>query len=528
MVAVLTIDSNVTSLRYAEELTYKVLPGTPEWIPLEPNSYSDFGGQITTVARNPINESRQRKKGVTTDLDASGGFNTDLTQTNLKDLLQGFFWADLREKPTNEPNNGGAGFVVSNVDGTTEDYDTAGDWTAAPAGFLVGDLLFAEGFTDPANNGLKEVTVVVATALTVAENLVDEPAPPATASVRQVGFQFAAGDADIDAAGSRPALTSTVKDLTDFGLIPGEWIFIGGDVSGGAGDQFLTAVNNGFARVFSVTATRMEFDKTSATMATEASTVETIRIFFGTVLKNENTRTGSNAIVRRSYNLERQLGLPDTTDVNNQSEYITGAIPNELTLNIGTADKVTVDLTFVGADSEQRTSATGVKSGNRPALEEADAFNTSSDFSRIRLAKYEAADAFPTALFASIQELTLTINNNATVNKRVGTLGGFEVTAGNFEVGGSITAYFTDVAGVTAVRDNDDVTLDVHLVRANAGITFDIMLITLGDGRPNVEQDAPITLPLSNEAATGAKLDATLDHTLLMMFWEFLPNAADV
>lgn len=524
MVAVLTIDSNVTSLRYAEEISYKTVDGTVSWIPLEPNSYSDFGGQISTVARNPISESRQRKKGVTTDLDASAGFNTDLTQSNLQDILQGFFWADLREKPTNAPNNG-TPFTIDNVDGTGEDYETvAGDFTAAPAGFLVGDLIFAANFGDPANNGLKRVTAVAALSLTVAEDLEDEASPPADASVSQVGFQFAAGDADIDAAGTRPALTTTTKDLTEFGLIPGEWVFLGGDA---AALQFANTENNGFARVFSVATNRIEFDKTSATMVTENTTTETIQIFFGDVLKNENTRTGSNPIVRRSYQLERQLGKEDTAAPENQKEYVVGAIPNELTLNVSTADKVTVDLSFVAADVEQSDDDTVPKAGTRPSLEEMDAFNTSSDFSRIRMAQYDASDAFPSPLFASIQELTLTINNNATVNKRVGTLGGFEVTAGNFEVGGSITAYFTDVAAITAVRNNEDVTLDVHLVKANAGLTFDVMLITLGDGRPNVEQDAPITIPLSSEAATGAKLDATLDHTLLMVFWDYLPDLAD-
>ena len=145
------IDSNVSGLRYAEEQSIGVLPGSPVWFPLEPNSYADFGGTFTTIARNPINQGRQRKKGSVTDLDASGAFNQDLTQDNLQDLLQGFLFASTRDK--------GREIVTAvDTDLTNDDeYEVA-----STTGFQVGSLIIGKNFTNAANNALNVVTAVVA------------------------------------------------------------------------------------------------------------------------------------------------------------------------------------------------------------------------------------------------------------------------------------------------------------------------------------------------------------------------------
>jgi hypothetical protein len=504
------IDSNVTGLRYAVEESFKVLPTTPAWIPLEPNSYADFGGELTTVARNPINPSRQRKKGVVTDLDASGGFNTDLTQSNLQDMFQGFAFADLRTKDE---------IAVATVDGTGNDYEPA----AGGDGYVAGDLLFAKGFDDGANNGLKTVTGSPGAAtVPVVETLVT--AATQTGTISRVGKVMGTGELDVDVSGTWPRLVraSGTVDFTTLGLISGEFIFVGGD---GAGEAFATAANNGLMRVRDVGADYIELDKTAATMANETGTGLTVHLYFGRVLKNESDGT---LIKRRTYQLERTLGAPETTQpAQIQAEYLTGSVPSEMTINMPVADKITVDVSFASADNEQRDAATGVKSGDRPALVEADAFNTSSDFYRIKLATVTEGDAFPDPLFAFVTELTLTLNNNVSGNKALGVLGSFEVTAGTFAVSGSLTAYFATLEAVAAVRNNSDVTLDVSLVKANQGIVFDIPLIALGDGRLNVEQDQPITLPLTTDAATGAKVNPNQDHTLLLCFFDYLPDLAD-
>lgn len=504
MALVKKIDSSVTGLRIAEESAdIGVLGGSPVWLAQEPNSYGDFGVEITTVARNPISDDRQAKKGMVTDLTASGGFITDLTHVNIQEPLQGFFFADLRR----QTEFGGA----SQITDVTTSYNAASGFT-----FAINDLIFASGFNNAQNNGFKLVTAASGTAVTAA-GLVAEAAPPAEAKLVLVGKQFAAGAIDIDASGSLPAITGS-------GLLtppPGTWVFLGGDA---AITKFVNAGNNGFKRIRLATATRWDFDKSITAMVTEASTTETIQIFLPRALKNE---VGA-LIKRRTYQLEQTLGAPDNALPSQvQSQYIIGCVANTLQMQIGVADKVTCDLGYMGLNGETRTGVQGVKTGARPALVEQDAFNTSSDFSLMRVSPVQTSGATSTPLFGFLTELTLNINNNAEACKAIGVTGGFDITVGKFQVDGELTAYFTDVAVIEAVKSNASVTLDMAMVKDNRGVVVDIPLITLGNARLNIEQDRPITIPCNFNAASGAQVHPSLDHTLWMGFFDYLPDAAE-
>jgi len=512
MAQVPKIDSNITGLAYAKEQSLGVLPGSPVWYRLNPNSYSDFGGQLTTIAPNPINPSRQRRKGVVTDLEASGGINHNLTFHNLIDLMQGVMFAAIREKGTE---------VVTAVDidaGNPDEYEVA-----STTGFLAGNMIKGFGFTNSANNGLNVVTAVTTNvSVEVADGQLVAETPQANAFIKVVGHQFAGGDLNVVVTGDFARLTSdSAFNFTTLGLVAGQWIFIGGDT---VGTRFVNTANNGWKRVRSISTTQIVLDKSDADMVSESLALsETVRIFYGDVLKNEQ----GSSIVRSTYHVERTLGASDDANPNQiQAEVLKGAIPNEFVLNVPSAELLNADFTFVATDNEQRTGVQGPLQSSVQTFFSASEFNTSSDVSRINLALVSATDEAPDDLFAYVTEVTLTINNNVSPNKAVGVLGAFDVTAGTFQVSAQLTAYFSNVSAVQAVRNNSDVTFDMIFAKNNQAIAYDIPLIGLGDGRLNVEIDQPITLPLSADAASGEDVLSTLNHTLLITYFYYVPDAA--
>lgn len=501
------IDSNETNLAIAKEVIGQpgVLPGSPIWYDLEPNEYDDFGGEPTLLARRPINSSRQRKKGAIVDLAAKGGFNQDFTNDNSQLVTSGFMYANFREKQNETPSAVSAtGYVVA-------------DETL----YFANMLILASGFTNAANNGLKLVTSVDAGSSEVrAAGLVVEGSPPADSKILLVGIQGGAGNLDIDVAGTLPKMTSAVIDVSSLDLIPGEFIFVGGDT---VGTRFVNAVNNGIKRIRSIAPGEIVFDKSDEEMVAEASTTETVRFFFGRVLKNELAAL----IIRQSFQFERQMGAPDTAAPSDiQAEYIIGAFPNEMEMVVESADKINCNFSYIAITNEQNTSTVGIKAGTRVGVIESDAYNTSTDFSRMRLALVSNTDEAPEPLFAFVTDFTLAIKNNVSLNKAVGYLGGFDATIGLFEVSAELNAYFTKIESMQAVRNNEDVTFDYFVSKENRGFSVDLPLVALGGGLPDVELDEPIMIPLKSDAATAVKMDPNFDHTLLWCFFDYLPDLA--
>ena len=498
------INSNLTGLAFAEEASLLTLPGSPVWYALEPNSYSDFGAKYTLVTRNTINPSRQLYKGVTADLDAAGGFNMDFTQTNLQRIMQGFFFANAHEKADTASFNS-TGITITST--TTSTFTAASGLTV----FIANSLVLLSGFATASNNALNKVSSSTGTAVTVATTLVAEASPPAAARAQVVGYQFGADDAAIVYSGGQLSLTTTTADLTTLSLNVGEWLFLGGDTT------TLRFVNNqGWVRIKSIAAHTIILDKSTFTPVSETTTGgKTVQIFFGKFLRNELT---TSLIKRRTYQIERQLG----SDANGvMSEYITGAVTDQFDLNIKEATKVEADLKFVACGYQANNGLTGIKAGTRVAALGETAFNTSTDINFVNMSIVSATNPDPSQLFGYVSDAKLTIKNSVKPVKAVGVLGAFDTTQGNFEVTGTINAYFTTVDATAAISNNSNVDLQVFTASNNAGWMLDMPLLALGNGQLNVTKDAPITLPIDTTAAQNAN-----GYTAAMCFFSYLPTIA--
>lgn len=497
------VDSNNVGAFIAEEASLKTLPTTPVWFEMEPNSFSDFGSDVKTVAREPIKKGRQRKKGVVVDVDASGALDMDVTDTFMRRIMQGFMFAKARQKASTNPLNG-TKIVLTAVASSDKSVAAASGLTIFP----VGSLVLLSGFSEKSNNGLRTVATSATGKITFSESVVDET-PTSSAEVELIGVQCDAGEVTVAVGATAVTLSSTVLDFTTLNLTIGEYIFVGGDTAA----TFFALNAPGYARIQSIAAHALILDDTTWTPAADTGATVTLQLFFGTAIRNEVTDA---LIVRKTYQLERQLG----SDINgSQAEYLIGSMANEFTLNLAEASKVDANLSFVSMDSETRTSTEGVKAGDRVTAANEDAYNTSSNLFRAKLSIVNGLN--PSTLFAYGSEMKLSIKNNIKTLKALGVLGAFEASAGIFEVSATMEAYFSEVAALSAIRENSDVSLNLIAASNKKGFIFDMPLTSLGGGKLKVDKDNPIKLSLNIDAA-----ECGSGYTLFTVFFPYLPTAA--
>lgn len=501
--------SGVTIARQEITLT-DIATGVAVWFGREPNSYGDFGGEITTTPRNPISAGRQRKKGPTTDLEASGEFNEDHTLTGFNRIMQGFMFADAHANFSTDPLSqvSSSGSVSVASDGTLVLNDASD--------LAVGHLVHTAGFVNAVNNGGWRITAIAGNIVT-AVNLDNETQPVTEANpnarLEVVGYQLGDGVASLSIVGNRLLLSDSSGELVaNTNPQVGQWVYLGGDGSNTSFDE-----NMGFARIDQIAGNNLYLVEPSWASPSEVagSAGNTLQVFFTSFNRNEDDPELQKC---RSYQLERSLGR---TAAGTQAEYLLGAVADSFSLNFPSADKINADLGFMALRTEYRKAAQGLKPGTRINPTTEDAYNTSNDLYLTRMYIHSDTKLKPDSLFAYVMEGSMTINNNSAANRALGVLGGFAITVGDFEAGGEMTCYFVDVAAVEAVNNNCDVGVYFIGAKNNQGFVYDIPLLTVSGGRIDIEKDEPVKLTVENNGAEN-KHGYTMSYT----YFGYLPNAA--
>lgn len=403
-------DTNRASLRWVRETTWGTTPTTPTLWNLRFTGES-LNGNIQNIQSEEIRSDRMISDLIQVDLSTAGDINMEMSYGNADTLIEGSMhsaWSDLFGRDNNRTSTeitavAAASITVSNIA------------TSLGTNVKQYSLIHCSGFTNSGNNRLIIAgTGSTATSIVIAGGTI-EASPPVTAKVQLCGFSSsAAADIQADANG----LICTATNFTNFGLVVGQWIKIGGT---GTNTFFSgTAANNGWARIVSISTTALVLDNKPTGWSVDTAAGKLIQVFHGNYLRNGTT------IAQNQFTVEREL-----TDIT-QFFAFKGMRVNSLNFNLATGQIMTCAASFMGKNVV-RTGAT-VATTTKAALT-ADVMNAASDAVVVNEGGTSAG---------IVRSMTIQTNNNLREQKAVGTLGNAGMGSGVFEVTGSLEAYFQD------------------------------------------------------------------------------------
>lgn len=522
------LSSNV-GLSVAVQSAFNTLGGSPTWRLTEPNGSIVFGPEITTVERNPISPNRQRRKGATTDLDSEVGYEEDLTIDSALRYVEGFLMATAVNTDT----------VFEGVAATGTGYTIPSATAAQAAKFQFTaagptSLVFAKGYAITGNNGIKPLTLDLAstdTEIVVAGLAIETP--PTNSLLSLCGIRAAEiGDLAMTVSSGVGTLTSgngvptNAVDFTTLGLTLGQMIHVGGATS--ATQPFSAASVNtyGFARVIGIAAAALTLDKldpgnaqqgTPALVAFDGTddnsggTKIVVDLLFGRFVRN--VPTSSSEFLERYYQFEAEFpNLFETTPPTPVAEpdgyeYALDNLANSLTYGLPLTNKVTQTVGFVGTDTETPVDGASRKTNADTPIQPlmTEAFNTSSDYARLRI-----QDVDETGLTTDFKDWTLAITNDVTGEKVQNFLGSKFLNTGNFGVVIEGTFVFTEPLVITRIRNNTTVTMDFILENADGGIAYDFPSMTLGNGGRDIPENQSVLVNLTGTAFQDETLGTSI------------------
>ncbi len=412
----------------------------------------------------------------------SGDINFELSYpvdgSPLSDMFASSLYSDWLNTPQRD-NDGTADSVISAVTASTGVFAVA----TGPA-FAAGHLIRATGFSSAGNNGLFRVTTGSATVPAVgAALLTDETAPPAAARVKVVGFQGVSGDITALADG----LGSTALDFTTLGLGIGQVVKIGG---AGATYRFATALNNGFARVIAISATKLTLDSLPTGWTADVGTGKTIRVFFGDMIKNGVTTLP--LAIERGF-----MGQAVPTYILQR-----GMEAGQGSLGATRGEKITGSFSFMGISGQQSIASVDATP---------DAATTNAIMSaNVNVGRiYESGAVIPAPNY--VQSMQLQWNNNQREQGGVGYVGLTGVGVGEFSVTATLETRFGSNLLLEKLLNGTPGNLMTVMQKNNQAVIPAVPRMTFTDGSPSAGgKNQDVMLPLTASASKDSLTEAHL------------------
>jgi hypothetical protein len=501
------------TLTKAREASPGVLPAQPTWHQLEPNSISAFGTTISTTVRAPISKSRARRRGKVTDLDSAVSFEADLTMQHIRAHAEEFCFARAIGAPYFSPSaaasTGTPGYVVPSLSAAQAAL------LFANSGSGTGTLLYARGFVNPVNNGIKLFSAAPAagdTTLQVAGLVAETLAASTAAEVAVAGYRAGAGDLGIDGDGN---LLSKSTSFVALGIAVGQVIHVGGvDLA----HRFAHANNFGFARVLAVAGNKLTLSKRDQPFTADDGTSTgaggaaiQIDLLFGQFVRNVDV--GSADYVE--YTSQFELASPNLLDGGATGyEYAIGNYANEMTIAIPLTGKATVTLGYIGYNTLpptalRATNAAVAKVGGRE-----ESFGTASDIARIRL-----QDVDETGLTTDFKSASFSLKNGDTAEKVLGRLGPRYINLGILNVDLTNQMLFTNALVLDRIRLNKVTGYDTALRNGDGGFVLDLPTGTMSGGGREYPANQSVLL---NDVFQAYQDDA-YGYTVGFSFFPVLP-----
>jgi hypothetical protein len=471
----------------ALEAVTKQNPGAG-YVQLQPNPGGIQGWRpsFKTVERNPLSPFATPEKGDNVGLDVAITIQHDLNK-DFADVVQGPL---LRCNLKHPGNKGQSLYRPTGVTATGYTVPALGDLAQYT-------LIYARGFDNAANNGMKVVGAGSVAGEIKAPGLVVEAgsATNANATVDVIGAVASiAADIQIDANNN---LISTVADFTTMGLAVGDWVAIGGTA---AGSFLATVPSKSRARIKAITAHKLTLGRHSWVVAgADAAPGVSLQLFFGRFARNYAT---NDAVNYKKQSFYGELLEPGATLAGADAyTYAEGLAPDSMDIDAPSESKIVATLKLVGLNVKDPTNVRAAGPATAYAPQATNLLNTADEVKLVRL-----TDANGT-LVGEINSWKLTLSNSVKKLAVQGTLGGNKHSYGSFTHTVTMEAYYDNSDVMAAIHDRRALSWDAYVENDQFGILFDLPYVALRNGDKKYQEHEPVMItcdvPAFRNAADG-------------------------